>query len=181
MKMSKGQSLFEVVLALGLAALIMVALVTLVASSIRNTTFARKKTVATRHAQEATEWLRGQRDEGWDAFMLAPDTSTGILYCPDSLQLHRRCLEARPFSWTNCGPCDEDTELIDDVYRREIIFECKRVDDAAPEGTFRECTATDVNAVDATVEVSWEDAQGQHMIESATSFSDWRSRPTPVP
>ncbi len=120
MKMSKGQSLFEVVLALGLAALIMVALVSLVSSSIRNTTFARKKTVATRHAQEATEWLRGQRDEGWDAFISNTPNPTKILYCAASP--HRRCLEARPFSWTNCSPCDEDTELIDDVYRREFFF-----------------------------------------------------------
>ncbi len=55
------------------------------------------------------------------------------------------------------------------------------MDDATPEGASRECTEADVNAVDATVEVSWEDAQGLHKIESATSFSDWRSRPTPVP
>ena len=60
--LQKGQSLFEAVVALAISALIIVAVVALVASSIRNASFSRNVTLASRYAQQATEWLRGQRD-----------------------------------------------------------------------------------------------------------------------
>lgn len=62
----KGQSLFEVIFALAVAALIMVGVVSLAASSIRNTTYSRNNSFATRYVQETSEWLREQRDMNWD-------------------------------------------------------------------------------------------------------------------
>jgi len=149
MKIGKeGQSLFEVVLALGLATLIIVAIVSLATSSIRNTSFSRDKTIATRHAQEATEWLRGQRDEDWDIF------STNVVFCPTPP--HVQCFDE--LIWGDCGSCGS-TELIDSKFTREFSFPSVAAD-----------------SISAEVKVSWSDSQGLHEVRSSTILTDWRSQ-----
>jgi len=147
MKIGKeGQSLFEVVLALGLATLIIVAIVSLATSSIRNTSFSRDKTIATRHAQEATEWLRGQRDEDWDIF------STNVVFCPTPP--HVQCFDE--LIWGDCG---SSTELIDNRFTREFSFPSVAAD-----------------SISAEIKVSWSDSQGLHEVRSSTILTDWRSQ-----
>ena len=69
MKSQSGQSLFELVVAIAISALIIVAMVSLAVNSIQNSNFAKNKALASSYAQEAMEWLRGQRDSGVDAFI----------------------------------------------------------------------------------------------------------------
>ena len=64
----KGQALFEIVFAVGIASLVLIGVVSLVTTSVRNTDFAQNETSATKLTQEATEWLRKERDENWTAF-----------------------------------------------------------------------------------------------------------------
>lgn len=144
---NKGQSLFEVILALALVALIIVALVALVANSIRNSSFSKNKTYATRHTQTASEWLRGQRDEDWDVF------STNFLFCPTPP--HVRCLNT--LVWGNCGTCG-DTEFIDNLFKREVSF-----------------SDIEVNSVTVEVRTYWLDSQGTHEVRSSTILTDWRT------
>lgn len=144
---NKGQSLFEVVLALALSTLIIVALVSLVSNSIKNSTYSRNKTYATHYTQEASEWLRGQRDGDWDVF------STNYLFCPTPP--HVQCFDT--LAWGNCGACS-DTEFIGDLFKREISF-------------------SDIEADSVTVEVKtyWTDSQGIHEVRSNTILTDWRT------
>jgi hypothetical protein len=146
-KYNEGQSLFEVVLALALSTLIIVALVSLVANSIRNSSYSRNKTYATRYTQEATEWLRGERDGDWDVF------STNFLFCPTPP--HVQCLDT--LAWGNCGICG-DTEFVDNIFKREISF-------------------SDIEADSVTVEATtyWIDSQGIHEVRSNTILTDWRT------
>jgi Tfp pilus assembly protein PilV len=146
-KYNKGQSLFEVVLALALSTLIIVALVSLVSNSIRNSSYSRNKTYATRYTQEATEWLRGQRDGDWDVF------STNFLFCPTPP--HVQCLDT--LAWGNCGTCS-DTEFIGNIFKREVSF-------------------ADIEADSVTVEVKtyWSDSQGIHEVRNSTILTDWRT------
>lgn len=102
--MNKGQSLFEVLVAIGVSTLIVVAVVSLVANSIRNTTYSKNKTLAARYAQDATEWLRGQRDADIDDFK---SKATGI-YCFNTLY------------WGNHDACQAD--MTGNVLRREGSF-----------------------------------------------------------
>jgi Tfp pilus assembly protein PilV len=147
-KFLHGQSLFEVVLALGLATLIIVAIVSLATNSIRNTSFSRDKTLSTRYAQEATEWLRGQRDEDWDTF------SANVIFCP--APPYTQCLDT--LSWGDCGACASD-ELIDDRFKREV--------------SFADITA---DSVSMEVTVYWSDSQGLHEVRNGTTLTDWRSQ-----
>lgn len=143
-----GQSLFEVVIALGVSALIIIALVSLVSSSIRNATFSRNNSLATAYAQEATEWLRGERDNDIVTFMTKAETPT---WCMKSLSL------------TQSGSCFENDFISQTLFKREVAFECL-------------IAGTPCALVQANVRVFWEDSQGVHAVTSSTSFSDWRQR-----
>ena len=148
MKNESGQSLFEIMLALAITTLIIVAIVALTATSIRNTTFSKNKTLASRYSQEATEWLRGERDADFNAFKEWTETP---LYCFPSL------------AWppvASIGACTSGQEIPNTLFKREISF-----------------TSSVLNGktlIEASVRVYWSDAQGLHEVRSVTNFADWR-------
>lgn len=141
-----GQSLFEVVVAVGVFALIIAAIVGLATSSIRNTTFTRNNALATRYSQEAVEWLRTQRDTDWSSF------HTYALGVPPTY-----CLS--DLSWADIGDCGSGDSVPETILFRKVDF----------------LDVTDTS-VTATIETSWTDSQGTHQVEVSTEFTDWRSR-----
>lgn len=67
--MKQGQMLLEVVLALAMVTIVMVALVQLSTRSIKNSDFSRSQAEATSYASEAMEWIRSDRNiKGWRAW-----------------------------------------------------------------------------------------------------------------
>ncbi len=82
-----GQTLIEVIIAVGLLALVLTTLVSGVALSVRNNRHARNQALSKEHVREALEGVRGIRDQvGWESFiaMLRADggsTSTPVVYC----------------------------------------------------------------------------------------------------
>jgi len=69
MKQNRGQSLVEVVLALGVAVVVILALVKTTVVSMRNANFAKNEALATKYAQEAIESVRLLRDRSdWETF-----------------------------------------------------------------------------------------------------------------
>jgi len=106
-KEEKGQGLFEVVLALAVAALIMVAIVALATVSIRNASFSRNQSLATRYAQEAVEWLRGERDKDWDAFNAYAASGTWCL---------------KELAFNDLGACSQSEVIAGTNFRREATL-----------------------------------------------------------
>jgi len=141
-----GQSLFEVIVAIGVIAAVIVGVVVLATNSIRNTTFTRNNSLATRYAQEAIEWLRGERDADWATFRANAGVS-GNKYCLDAL------------NWTKPQACNATEVISDTILTRSV--------------TFSNILATQVNA---NVTVSWNDSQGAHQVATSTVYTDWRSR-----
>ena len=149
--LGRGQSLFEVVVAVAISALVVVAIVSLAVNSIQNSDYSRNKTLASTYSQQATEWLRGQRDTDPDAFFgtytmfLAPSG-----YCLPTL------------AWT---PSVADAvhgctaKIPGTVFTRWI--------------TFNRTIETKL-VVETDVTVSWSDSQGIHEITNATNLSDSR-------
>ncbi len=150
----RGQSLFEVVVALAVSALIIMALVSLVSNSIRNANFSKNKTLAGVYVQEANEWLRGQRDSDVVTFGANIEDSIGIARCFNDLL------------WTNNAPCDEGDVISGTPFSRQITFGTSSVDVS---GVMKTLTQADIV-------VFWTDSQGYHEVKSATNFSDWRER-----
>lgn len=144
--MKKGQSLFEVVIAIGVIGIIIAGVVSLAAGSIRNSTFSRNNSLATRYAQEAIEWMRGERDADWVTFYNRA-TVAGNMYCLDSL------------SWAKARPCNAGEYIAGTILTRRVIF-----------------TPVPTLEVEAEVTVLWADSQGIHQVASSTVYTDWRSR-----
>lgn len=142
----RGQSLFEVVLALAIVSLIIVGVVLLASSSIRNSTFSRNKTQAQRYAQEATEWLRGERDRDWTLF--SQKALTPIW-----------CLPVLAWGSAKIGACSDTDVIVGTTFRRELSF-----------------STIDSNTIATEVDILWNDNQGLHEVKSSTIFTNWRSR-----
>jgi len=146
MKFSKGQSLFEVVIALAVVTVIIVALVILSTSSIRNSSFSRNRSLATRHSQELAEWLRGERDADWDIFLSRALT---FRYCLNEL------------SWNSAviGTCSQGDTITGTSLQREVVF-----------------NIVDPANIEVEVAVYWKDANGNHEVRTITNFTDWRTQ-----
>jgi len=152
--MNKGQSLFELVIAIGISALIIVVLVSLVSNALHNASFAKNETLSGRLSQEAVEWLRGQRDSDASAFF------TNVASYPYGIP---RCFN--DLNWSSIGPCGTD-DKISDLFVRQIVFRSVSV---TIDGETK-------NIVEADITVSWTDSKGLHQVTNATDFSDWRQR-----
>lgn len=61
-----GQSLFEVVVAVGIASVVLIAIVSLSTVSLKSSISNKNNTLATKYAQDGMEWIREQRDKDWE-------------------------------------------------------------------------------------------------------------------
>lgn len=69
MKNNSGQTLIEVIIAIGLVVLVLVTLVSALTLGIRNNEYAKNQALAKNRVREATEWIRSVREQmGWDSF-----------------------------------------------------------------------------------------------------------------
>ena len=158
--LEQGQSLFELVVAIAISALIIIALVSLATLSIRNSTYSKNKALAANYAQEATEWLRGQRDNNTDVFFkdaLNNTNTSGSGYCLSNSPISFGSLVIGISTPGYCAKLSENT-----IFTRYVILTTT--------------TQSGKTVVEADVVVSWSDAQGFHEITSATNFTDWRQR-----
>ena len=142
----KGQSLFEVVVAIAVSALIVVALVSVTSNSIQNSSFSKNKALAATYAQQASEWLRGQRDSDINVFVT--HAATGTFCLPD-------LSSSNP--WQDVGHCSPDMVIPGTPFLREVALS---VD-----------TQNGKDVIDAGVTVSWTDSQGMHEVMDSTTLT----------
>ena len=155
----KGQSLFEILFALAVMAMIGVAVVSLSVSAVRNNIYANNKTLANKYNLEGQEWLRNMRDNGfqevWDHSK--NHDSDFFHYCVEDVDTH---------TWANDGPCDPTNDLPisgTKVFYRTVSL--RRVDLVG--GGERE-------SVSVVIKVEWTDGQGDHTSVSETYLTNWK-------
>jgi type II secretory pathway pseudopilin PulG len=142
--LESGQSLLEVVFALVLVGLVVVAIVGLATVSVRNNIYSKNKTLAMRYAQEAIEWVRKKRDIGpWSLFYSHAGRDSPSKYCLDTL------------GW-NSVPCDGKYITGTSFIRELELTKSSRSD-----------------TVVAEVTVSWSDGQGNHQSQISSEFTKW--------
>lgn len=151
----KGQALFEVVIALGVALLIIVAVVSASVNSIKNSDSSKNVNVATRYSQEATEWLRGQRDQSWTIFLTKASLSPGTIWCMNGAT---PSLTA-PVS-QNVASCQGLARAIPGTIFNRYV-------------TFTILDETTQNIIQSDVITYWTDSQGAHYAPSSTKFTNW--------
>ena len=152
----QGQSLFEIVLAIGVMILVLGGLASLAMVSVRNSTFSRNKTLSSKYAQGASEWLRSERDANRDIFIgRAGAVDVAVKYCLLTLETS---------AWSNTGACSDGEVIANTLFKRDLTL-TKTVEPLKLK-----------TVIKADVVVSWQDAQGEHEARSYTYFSDWRER-----
>lgn len=107
-KYKKGQSLFEIVLALGLITLILTAVVALASLSIKNSSFSQSQTIATRYSDSAMESLREEKEKDWNSFY------------NNALSSSKWCFN--DLSWANADPGSCSNTISDSNFVREVTF-----------------------------------------------------------
>ena len=88
LRLRSGQIIIELVIALAVAMVAIVALIQSTTKSVSNSTFSKSQTTATEYATEAIEWLRSEKNKSWPDFS-AKDGS----YCLNTLD------------WNSPSPC----------------------------------------------------------------------------
>jgi len=143
----KGQSLFEIIFALGLITLILIAVVSLAGLSIKNSSFSQLQTTATRYMETTMEWLREQKELDWDNFY------TFALNA--SISNSKWCFNE--LSWENATLGECSGFIIDTNIKREITF------------------VTNLNPaeVQVIVNVNWLDSNGYHEVSSTSELTNY--------
>lgn len=139
-----GQSLVEVIVAVGIIVVTIVGLISSNTLGLNNAQFARNKALAAKYAQEAIEWLRTQRDQNWNTFYTSAGTAT---YC------------LKTTAWTQRGAC-ATTDVINDQYD---IF-VRQVSLSRPA----------VDRVIMTVSVSWPEGARTTSISVTSHVTKWK-------
>lgn len=150
----KGQSLFELLLAIGISALIIVVLVSLVSNALQNAAFSKNETLASRFAESATEWLRGQRDNNINTF-ISNTTTPPFSWCLKDENL-------TDSSWNKHAVCNPADKVGNTIFTRQVDFSSTIV--------------SGKTIINADIQVYWTDSKGRHSVTSSTKFSDWRQR-----
>lgn len=114
----KGQTLVEVLLALGTAVVVLSATVVTVLSALNNAQFSKNQNLATQYAQEGMEVMRKMRNSNWTLFSSYSDQ-----YCLDqnSTQLLERDPNTQGCNGQNVG-----------IFAREVDIEKDSLDCALP-------------------------------------------------
>ncbi|RJR15197.1 hypothetical protein C4579_02715 [Candidatus Microgenomates bacterium] len=105
-----GMSLLEVGVSVGVVVLVLIGLISAVTQATAAAQFARNKATATKYAQEAMEWLRGQRESSWTAFYDRANSTTYHMNCDLYVQT----------TWCNSGGGVIDDEF--DIFDRQVTL-----------------------------------------------------------
>lgn len=115
MKNVRGQALIEAIMAMGIALVSIVAVVSLATKSVENSGQSSRQALATGYATEAIAWLKTEKAKGWKELING---------------LHSICSTFPPTSCTRCintlawssQSCTTTTIPTNSEYTREITF-----------------------------------------------------------
>lgn len=142
---NKGQSLVEVVVAIGAMSVLLVALLSLMSLSLKNSRMAKNRAKAVALAQEGVELMRAFRDYSWSGFT---DRANGNNY-------------NLPGSWVVeddlSGLCSYDREI------NELYYRCVSLN------------VVEAGAViGVSVEVGWPEGENTLIVNQSTQLANWQ-------
>lgn len=162
LKSTRGQTLLEVLAALGTAAIVVGAITVVVISALNNAQFSKNQNLATQYAQQGMELLRQVRDTNWTTFASYPSGD----YCLDKGSSTPRAKSI---------DCGQNV----DIFVREVVLERGELLCLPPTPP-----PSPTNVVRATVTVSWSDSKCTgvgfcHRVRLVSCLSDFSVVPTP--
>ena len=142
--MKKGFSLIEVLVFVTVLSLVFVAAMAVVTYSLKTMKINEHKILASHYAEEAMEWVKGQKEDNWVEFT-AHDAAAGTaIYCINGLD------------FIDAAECGEFYALGSPaIFKRELLLE-NVPDSATPD------------RVDATVNVYWLEGGKDYNVSVST-------------
>lgn len=145
---NSGQSLMEVIIALAVTAIILTGIVSLTSKSVSTSTYSKNKSQANRHASEAMEYVRTQKEQlGWTDFKTLITTPDPDVWCMKTLE----------FTMSGVCPADDTGKITGTIFQRTL--EVKNVLS---------------KTMDVEVKVVWSDEKGTHETYTISSISNWQ-------
>jgi Tfp pilus assembly protein PilV len=141
---NRGQSLIEVVVAVGVMSLLMVALLTTVTLAVKNSRLAKDRVQAVSLANEGVELMRAYRDYDYDEFFSVARI--------DQYDL--------PYSWVVEDGLSSDCVVTEYVIR-DSFRRCVGI------------TSVDASSVDVEVTVDWQEGSRVHQVLQSTRLTQW--------
>lgn len=146
MKFNKGQSIFEVIAAIGLISLIMIVIVAMAGLSVKNNSYSRNNTLATRSSEETLEWLKEQKDTNWTDFS-------------EHAVNQKWCFPTLSFVDGKVGPCGSEDFIQGTEIKREVNF-----------------STIDTSNIQTITTIYWTDTGGYHEVSSVTDLTNWQAK-----
>ncbi|MBP9700233.1 hypothetical protein KBD71_03035 [Candidatus Woesebacteria bacterium] len=152
-----GQTLIEIIIAVGLVVLVLTSISAGVAISVRNNRHAKSMEEAKQYAREGSEWLRRMRDQlGWDSFAQAVRADgASITYCLPALPQ-----TGAAFIALSNQTCTTSQVISGTVFNRSMAVTTSA--GAIPD------------TVTAVISVSWSDGGKQFASQSTLTLRRWR-------
>lgn len=179
----KGQSLFEILFALAIMAMIGVAVVSLSVSAVRNNIYANNKTLANKYTMEGQEWIRNKRDNNYHdiwtrggaydsqpkAYCLSDLNDTNWFNDPPTYKEKDGEIDYNQMFGTGGNQCSTPILGESNIYRLIIMQRT----DLSP--TLMHLTNVD-ESIRVLVVVHWTDGQGDHNAVAETYLTEWKSQ-----
>jgi len=144
-----GQSLFEVILAIAVSAIILTGIVSLSSTSVNTSTVSKNKSQANRYTSQAMEFIRKEKAfTGWNAFRTTIGTDPW-------------CLKKLEFSSDTAHACGSSEYLQDPVGINTIFIRQLTI-----------LSAT-INEINFEIRVGWIDDKGTHETRTVSTLTDW--------
>lgn len=144
-KKNAAFSLIEVLVFTSILSLFFVVAAAVTTASLRNMKINEHKILATRYAEELLEWLRGEKETDWNAFV-------------NNRSNKNYCFSISPItSWPSPGSCPANGGLNPPIYKREVTL-------TTTGGGFQ---------VRVSIVVSWQDLGHTYSVPINTVFSIW--------
>ena len=145
MKRHSGQSFIEVIVALGMMSLLLVALLALMSLSVRNSRQAQTQTRALALAQTGVELMRAYRDYSWT--LLEQEINNINAY-----NLPENWVVADGLS----AFCDTDNYTISSIFSRCVKISLEEID-----------------LIQVVATVYWQEGGQQHSVQQLSRLSKW--------
>lgn len=164
----KGQTLIEILVAMGTAVVIVSAITVAVIAALYNAQFSKNQNLASQYAQQGMEIMKKIRDSGWNNF----NNLSSASYCLDKNQTTLLEGDKKNMSVTGCAKGSGNGRNIDDTFAREIVIE--KNSDACS-------TQTRVSVFVSWADSKCKDAQNPycHSVNLISCFTDFTVVPSP--
>lgn len=141
----RGQTLVEVIVAIGVVVLLVTGLIVSTSVTLKASQYGKMRSIGTQYAQEAVEATRNLRDSGWSSFF--------AIYGNNGVSPKSWCL-SKNGEWTEMsGTCLAN---IDSFYTRVVTF------------------TWDDPRMKVDIEVSWIDGGKTYSSKLSTFFTQWK-------